>query len=436
LVAYVCVILSVAKLQQAVSRWVAGSQKKQRFINGHSTVWSNLSVLPFETCEISVFIASVEKVLMMKRFLFYFALFALIASEAYRMYLLSPMPGSQHSEMTDVSYFLWNYRWFIRMGLTVLLLIGLRTAFERRKWIPVLSILFAGAVFYMVNFKMSADHMFYEPEKLEFTHADSSGLEDEALVLSVSSGGETHAYPIRYLAYHHKIHDVIGGQNVMISYCNVCRSALAFDPTIDGVTETFRLVGMDQFNAMIEDNSTGSWWQQATGECIAGERKGQQLFILDAQQMSVAEWKKMYPNGKIMRPDLAHFEEYGDEKFEQGTSTSTLVGTDTTSWGEKSWVIGVERNGNYRAYDWRTLVRERIIRDTLGGENLMVTIDAENINYEVVVYSEESPTKIDGTDTVENIGYHPGTIVIPIAARQMFWHTWRTFYPATTKYPG
>lgn len=351
------------------------------------------------------------------------------------MYLLSPIPGSQHSEMVHISFFLWNYRWIIRIVLLLGVLFGLRSAFERRKWIPVLTLVFACAVFYMVNFKMSADHMFYEPEALELSGIDSSGLTSDALVLSVSIGGETHAYPIRYLAYHHKVHDIIAGQNVMISYCNVCRSALAFDPTIDGVCETFRLVGMDQFNAMIEDNSTGSWWQQATGECIAGERKGQKLFVLDAQQMSLGEWIAMYPQGKIMLPDRAHVADYSDDKFEKGTSTSTLVGTDTASWGEKSWVVGVERNGNYRAYDWNALKRERIIHDTLAGENIMLTVDAENINFDVVVYSEESPTKIEGADTVLNIGYHPGTTIIPVTARQMFWHTWRTFYPTTSRYP-
>lgn len=372
---------------------------------------------------------------MNKRFLFYFSLLILVATEVYRMYLLSPVPGSQHSEMVHISFFLWKYRWFIRIILLVGVLLGIRSTFERRKWIPLATLVVAGAAFYIVNFRMSADHMFYEPETLQFGNIDSSGLTSDALVLSVTIGGETHAYPIRYLAYHHKVHDIIAGQNVMISYCNVCRSALAFDPTIDGVSETFRLVGMDQFNAIIEDNSTGSWWQQATGECIAGERKGQKLFLLDAEQISLGEWIRKYPNGRIMLPDPKHVADYSDDKFEKGTSSSTLVGTDTTSWGDKSWVIGVERGGQYRAYDWKTLVRDRIIHDTLAGENIVITIDAENINYEVAVYSEESPTKIDGSDTVFNIGYHPGTTVIPISARQMFWHTWRTFYPTTSKYP-
>jgi hypothetical protein len=371
---------------------------------------------------------------MNKRFLFYFSLLVLVAAEVYRMYLLSPVPGSQQSEMVQVSFFLWKYRWFIRIAAVIGMSIGARAAFERRRWIPVTTLLVTAVAVYMVNFSMQADHMFYEPETLQFADTGSSGLSDDALLISVTMGGETHAYPVRYLAYHHKIEDVIGGQNVMVSYCNVCRSALAFDPDVEGTNETFRLVGMDRFNAMIEDNTTGSWWQQATGECVAGERKGQQLSVLPAEQISLGEWKKKYPEGKVMLPDPKYAGEYSSEAFEKGTSTSTLVGTDTVSWRNKSWIVGVELNGSYRAYDWNALKRERIIYDTLGGENIMLTIDADNINFETVVYSEESPLFIAGTDTTRNIGYHPGTTVRPIVARQMFWHTWKTFYPATSRY--
>jgi hypothetical protein len=47
-----------------------------------------------------------------------------------------------------------------------------------------------------------------------------------------------------------------------------------FSPVVDGRSETFRLVGMDHFNAMFEDASTHSWWRQANGEAIAGPSKG------------------------------------------------------------------------------------------------------------------------------------------------------------------
>jgi hypothetical protein len=41
----------------------------------------------------------------------------------------------------------------------------------------------------------------------------------------------------------------------MITYCTVCRTGRVFSPDVDGKPETFRLVGMDHFNAMFEDEN-------------------------------------------------------------------------------------------------------------------------------------------------------------------------------------
>ena len=43
----------------------------------------------------------------------------------------------------------------------------------------------------------------------------------------------------------------------MVTYCTVCRTGRVFSPIVEGQPETFRLVGMDHFNAMFEDEGTG-----------------------------------------------------------------------------------------------------------------------------------------------------------------------------------
>jgi hypothetical protein len=55
----------------------------------------------------------------------------------------------------------------------------------------------------------------------------------------------------------------------MVTYCTVCRTGRVYGPIINGKKETFRLVGMDHFNAMLEDATTKSWWQQATWDARA-----------------------------------------------------------------------------------------------------------------------------------------------------------------------
>ena len=70
----------------------------------------------------------------------------------------------------------------------------------------------------------------------------------------------------------------------MITYCTVCRTGRVYSPIVNGKLEKFRLVGMDHFNAMFEDETTKSWWQQATGIAIAGPLKGSRLEEIPSHQ--------------------------------------------------------------------------------------------------------------------------------------------------------
>ena len=86
--------------------------------------------------------------------------------------------------------------------------------------------------------------------------------------------GEAKAYPIQLIGYHHQVMDTVGNEPVIITYCTVCRTGRVYSSSLNGRHESFRLVGMDHFNAVFEDETTKTWWQQATGEAIAGPLKG------------------------------------------------------------------------------------------------------------------------------------------------------------------
>lgn len=73
---------------------------------------------------------------------------------------------------------------------------------------------------------------------------------------------------------------------------------------------------MDHFNTLFEDGATGSWWQQSTGRCVAGRRKGQSLESLPATQMRLTDWLRAYPNSRVMQPEAAFAKAYrGFERF-------------------------------------------------------------------------------------------------------------------------
>ena len=48
--------------------------------------------------------------------------------------------------------------------------------------------------------------------------ADADFVQDSDMVLAVGSGADAVAYPVRLLAYHHVVHDTVGGRAIVATY--------------------------------------------------------------------------------------------------------------------------------------------------------------------------------------------------------------------------
>jgi hypothetical protein len=369
------------------------------------------------------------------RTLFYLALIVWIAFEILKSYLILPFPGSQQSDAVDLAWFLHHYRWVFRIVLLAGMLFGVKSAFAKRKWIPAVLLFLTSVIVYFTNFVATAENMFHPPKQLSFS-VDGNKLPDDAIVVAVSNGNTHRAYPVRYIAFHHQVYDTLNGKRLLITYCDVCRSAMVFDPQVNGKQEIFRLVGMDQFNAMLEDSETGSWWRQATGECAAGTMKGEQLQTWPFSQMTFEEFQERFPDGLVMNPATEDAEFYdADGSFEKGKDIDPLTATDTASWNDKSWIIGISYKSCARAYDWNELKKMRVIHDTLCGTEIVVGIDSNNVDYFAYKVNQQRwiPQSLD--TLTSGWDFRPGfNNLEPLQARQMFWHTWHTFYPNATHY--
>src|ERR1700709_611194 len=150
-------------------------------------------------------------------------------------------------------------------------------------------------------------------------------MEKSKLIIGVVVARRAKPCRIEIIGYHHQVRDTIGNTPVMITYCTVCRTGRAFSPYVNGKIESFRLVGMDHFNAMFEDATTGSWWRQSTGEAVIGPLKGAALPEFDSSQTSLRKWFELRPEGLVMQPDEASLENYDKEgKFERGENKGKL----------------------------------------------------------------------------------------------------------------
>ena len=378
----------------------------------------------------------------MKKY-FWAGFLGLVLFEVANVYFIMPMPGSQRMNSIGLAYFLYKWRWIFRGLFALLLLAGLFGSRWKRKWTLAFPIIILAAVIYMANFKMAADAMFRQPKTLVYATAMDSKVDTNRLVIGVFINGEAKAYPIQYLGYHHHIQDVVGNKPVMVTYCTVCRTGRVFEPIVNGKKETFRLVGMDHFNAMLEDASTKSWWRQATGEAVSGKCKGQQLPEVFSVQTRLGEWMRLHPDTRILQADPAFTTTYGDTamKYENGTSRSKLTGTDSLSWKDKSWVVGIQKGNQRKAYDWNQLKKDRIIYDQLNNTPVTVVLGSDDKSFfafelpiaikpalfnDTLLYNHKH-YRLDGRgiDTVFSL--------TPLSASQEFWHSWRTFHSNTLK---
>lgn len=382
---------------------------------------------------------------------FFFGWIILIGVEFFRVFLIMPF-GPQESNALDIAYFIHtNIFYFRALGILFMLVPAiyyLRYGGRLSKVLVIVALVAAGVVAYLFNFKFSADAMFYQPEQKIFTSVSGNRISGEKLVVGIYHNGKAKAYPIQLIGYHHQVRDSIEGKPVMVTYCTVCRTGRVFSPLVNGHDEKFRLVGMDHFNAMFEDATTGSWWQQATGEAVAGPLMGSILEEIPSEQLTLEAWIRKHPETLIMQPDPAFMEAYDHLlSYDKGKSNSNLTRRDSLSWNEKSWVVGVTINGRSRAYDWNDVVKLRVINDTLGGEPIVVAVENDSASFHVwkrdtLTFSlnTERSAPQDQTGSQWSWGGAgiegplKGTTLPAVQSYQEFWHSWRTFRPGSSRY--
>lgn len=381
----------------------------------------------------------------------FFGLLLLFAIEILRVYWIMPFPGSQHSNTIRFAYFLNNNMLWLRIIALVLVIPPLLHFFRKGtllgKVLLTLLLLLYGVLFYFFNFRFLADKMFYQPKEKLFAGAAADTTNKDRLVIGVALHGEARAYPISIIGYHHQVKDTLGGQPILVTYCTVCRTGRVYSPVLNGRYLSFRLVGMDHFNAMFEDQDTKSWWQQATGVAITGPLKGARLTELPSAQMRLGDWQALHPESLTLQPDPNFRTRYDSlGKYDSGTVHSSLERRDSASWKFKSWVIGVDLDGHSKAYDWNELVRHRVIRDSIGQISLLLTVLPNNMTFHVFVLPDSLGLRYDpptgllvdpktsaswGLDGNCLSGPQKGQKLTTVQAYQEFWHSWRTFHPGT-----
>ena len=380
----------------------------------------------------------------MAKKIYYFGIIGLLLFEIANVYFIMPMPGSQEMNSIDLAYFLYSWRWIFRLVFILMLLYGFKAAFQKSKIFSLIFLVIAIGIGYATNYVMAADSMFHQTNDLKMSDASKSKVDTSRIIIGITYKGESRAYPIQFLGYHHQVFDTIAQHPILVTYCTVCRTGRVFEPIVNGKKETFRLVGMDHFNAMFEDKTTKSWWRQATGEAIAGTLKGQSLPELQSNQMSLQKWLALNPKSLIMQVDKNFKTEYDSlSNYESGKRKGNLTRRDTLSWKDKSWVVGITVDNQSKAYDWNDLVKKRIIYDVINNKPIVLVLANDKKSF-IVLERNNKEQKFtlknnllnDGQNSYSFLGKSTNPLINElksIKAYQEYWHSWRTFHPLTLK---
>ena len=200
-------------------------------------------------------------------------------------------------------------------------------------------------------------------------------------VISLVIDGEARAYPLQILIWHEIVNDVIGDRAVLVTFCPLCNTAIAFDREVDGEILEFGVSGfLRNSDLVMFDRSTESWWQQITGEAIVGGFTGTKLPALPSTIISWDEFRKAFPDGKVLSQDTGFVRTYGQNPYvgydDINSSPFLFRGEADGRLAPMERVVTVELGGETVAYPFSALESEKVIADSVGGEAIVVFFKA------------------------------------------------------------
>jgi hypothetical protein len=250
----------------------------------------------------------------------------------------------------------------------------------------------------------------------QFVAVDKAGfLDPDDRVLGITHGGRSKAYPVKILNRHEIVNDWLDQQPVVVTFCPLCGSGVAFSASVDGKELTFGVSGLlYNSDVLLYDRETGSLWSQIAAKSVNGSLKGSELTQWPVQHTSWEDWRRRHPDTRVLSTNtgFGHID-YDQDPYRQYKNSSRLmfsVSNTDKRLRNKEWVLGVIAGGQARAYPLRSLKKSNSpITDQLG--DTPVSIQFDNEHQTAVALDQHG-------NALESI--------------QLYWFAWAAFHPETS----
>lgn len=243
------------------------------------------------------------------------------------------------------------------------------------------------------------------------TASQAAYLHDDDRILGLSINGEAKAYPIKILNYHEIVNDFIAQQAVVITYCPLCGSGIAYSANINGKNTTFGVSGLlYNSDVLLYDRETQSLWSQLLAKAVSGTQKGRELSMLALTHTRWRDWKTQHPATLVLSEQTGFKRNYSRTPYGDYDRSQSLyfpVNNLNKDYHPKEYVLGLKLSGKTKVYPFAELAKVKSpYRETVYGRNITIKFDAENRTGQI--FDEKG-------------------IEIPVVTS--FWFAWMAFYP-------
>jgi len=235
-------------------------------------------------------------------------------------------------------------------------------------------------------------------------------------VLGVEINGVARAYPIRILNYHEIVNDSIGGDAIVITYCPLCGSGMAFSSMVNGRRLEFGVSGLlYNSDVLLYDRQSRSLWSQIKKTAVTGQMKGTELDAIVLSHTTWRDWQARHPDTQVLSMDTGFRRNYRISPYGNYGRDGRLyfpVAEENPQYRRKSTVLGLEIGDHCKAYPFDELKKgpEQFI-DEFQGRQFEVIFDNKNQTARIVdPDGDELPTLL------------------------AFWFAWYAFHPDTEIY--
>lgn len=191
----------------------------------------------------------------------------------------------------------------------------------------------------------------------KFQNISETQLDEDVLGIFVNINNDQRFYPYTILVWHEIVNDSVGGQEIAVTFCPLCGTAIVYDRNLKKETLEFGVSGLLwQSNLLMYDSATESLWSQAIGKAVVGDYTGTELERINMQRITFKELKEKYPDAQVLSEETGYkrsygFYPYGD--YEENDELYFPVSLDDKTLHPKTIMLVVPlKDGTSVAFDW------------------------------------------------------------------------------------